>query len=210
MVKPLKKGELEAIEMELPQLNELIRERKDPEAGRAIAERLLEKLRAHGRRSAYLSWLLAIACDYTSRLVEAADHISIAVADDPLEPSYQSSRRIIFAKLRGALLAADSNDPASQVGELYARLSRHGEADVDSHLQMVHWLAAQQRWAELWPLIQAVVRLHPASAEAWQMLCFYATARGDREQVDAAAAKVAELRAGEAATTSAPPGPGVS
>ncbi len=192
----MRKTDLDAMEMEFSQLRELIQERKDPDAGRAIAQRMLASLLEQGRTSATLEWLIAVSYEAAARWLEAAEHIERAHAADPLEPTYLSLRRVVYARMRVALLAMPLEAPpptSTGIVALYTKLTDVDEANVDCHLHLAHWYARQERWDDLRRLLEAVVLLHPTCRPAWEALTLFARERQDATLTRRAQAKVDEL-----------------
>ncbi len=183
------------MEMELAQLRELIQERKDPDAGRVLAQRMQARLRDQGRSSATLEWLIAVSYECAARWLEAAEHIERAHAADPVEPTYLSLRRVVYARMRAELVAMPLEEPppsSAGIVALHTKLTDADEANVDCHLHLARWYARQEQWDDMRQLLEAVVLLHPTCKPAWEALTLFA-----RERQDATLARRAQARVDE-------------
>ena len=192
----MRKTDLDVMEMELAQLRELILERKDPVAGRAIAQRIQARLREQCRMSATLEWFIALSYEQAARWLEAAEHIERALHADPLEPTYLCLRRVVYARMRAALVAMPLEEPpppSAGIVALHTKLTDADEANVDCHLHLARWYARQEQWDDMRQLLEAVVLLHPTCKPAWEALTLFARERRNAPLKRRAQAKVDEL-----------------
>lgn len=160
---------------------------------KALALDLRERARKIGLESGYVSWALAVACDYLGELEMAFTTIVEAVRLDPLNPACQRSFELIAHHLRTALADPEraAGDPSTP--RLYDLLVGAGEADVPSHLAMARWLAHGGRTGDALRLLDAVTLLAPISRDAWEAKAAIARAAGDAElgaRCDAEAAAI--------------------
>ncbi|MFT3912667.1 MAG: tetratricopeptide repeat protein [Anaeromyxobacteraceae bacterium] len=179
-------------------LDELARglelDRSDKAAAMQVYRSVLVEAERLGVDSAYLRWVVAVTHDELGALEMAWEELEKSIAADPLSLPARRSFEIIADRVRAALRAPERavDDPSTP--RLYALLIRAGEADLGAHVAMARFELAAGRAAEARGLADAVVRLFPASREAWSLLADVARAQGDA--VTAASAGLEAASAG--------------
>jgi hypothetical protein len=160
----------------------------------AIYRDVLAETRALGLESAQLLWAMAVAFDCSGELEMAFDHVTQAVAKDPLAPPFRRSFELVAGHLRAALADPARADDDPSTPRLYEMLVRADEADVDAHLAMARWHARAGHADAALRLLGAVTALHPASRDAWLLEAKLARETGDTAHADRAEIEAAALR----------------
>jgi tetratricopeptide (TPR) repeat protein len=163
-------------------------DREDKAAAMKVYRAVLAEAKRLGFESAYLSWVIAVTHDEMGALEMAWEEIEKSVAADPLSLPARRSFEIIADRVRAALRAPDREVGDPSTPRLYGMLVRAGEADMGAHVAMARHELAAGRSAEARGLAGAVVKLYPASREAWKLLADVARAQGD--EVTAASAEL--------------------
>lgn len=169
-------------------------DRSDKAAAMQVFRSVLVEAERLGIDSAYLRWVVAVTHDELGALEMAWEEMEKSIAADPLSLPARRSFEIIADRVRAALRAPDRAVDDASTPRLYAMLIRAGEADLGAHVAMARFELATGRVAEARALADAVVRLFPASREAWSLLADVARAQGDA--VTAASAGLEAASAG--------------
>jgi hypothetical protein len=170
----------------------LVEEQCAPEAVE-VYRAVLGEARQLGLDTAHLHWALAVACDYSGDMEMAFEHVTAAIAKDPLAPPFRHSFELITGRIKAALADADraSDDPSTP--RLYALLQRAGQVDVGAHLAMVRYHLATGAPERARTLMDAVTLLHSGSREAWELKTKIAVAAGDTAAAEQARIEAAAL-----------------
>ncbi|MFO0585450.1 MAG: tetratricopeptide repeat protein [Anaeromyxobacter sp.] len=169
-------------------------DRSDKAAAMQVFRSVLVEAERLGVDSAYLRWVVAVTHDELGALEMAWEEMEKSIAADPLSLPARRSFEIIADRVRAALRAPGRAVDDASTPRLYAMLIRAGEADLGAHVAMARFELATGRVAEARGLADAVVRLFPASREAWSLLADVARAQGDA--VTAASAGLEAASAG--------------
>jgi hypothetical protein len=161
------------------------------EKARTVGLDLLARAHAVGVAPTQVQWCLAVTADMLGDLEAAATHICAAVAGDQLAADIESSRAVIFERIRQYVRKAESDDP--RVPGLYQTLLKQDEADTGAH---VAWALHQHRSGHsksALALLHATVALHPDCEEAWSLIEEIARSLGKNDLASEARAQVAAL-----------------
>jgi predicted Zn-dependent protease len=160
---------LAAMRSELLHARELLDE-EDHSAAKAVLLNLRAQCLRAGTPSAHVAWSLAAACDGLGEYAEALDHAREALRLDPLSLPYLRTHDSIVTHVREALgrEARRANDPTTP--RLYELLLASGEGDARSHMAMARWHLHRGEDEAAARILEAVVLLSPAVAEAWTLL----------------------------------------
>jgi len=172
-------------------------DRTDKAASLKVFQAVAAEARRLGLDSAYARWLVAVTHDERGELEMAWEEIEASLAADPLSLPARHSFELIAGRVRASLAAPEREAADPSTPRLYALLQRANEADLGSHLAMGRWQLATGRAAEARELGRAVVKLYPASREAWALLAAAARALGDDLTATAAEAEAAGAAAAE-------------
>lgn len=165
----------------------------DVDAAQAALDDVHKRFQVLGIRSAFLSWLRAIAADRSGRLLEALDLVEEAMCLDPGALQISNSRRVILNRIREAIVGEDCDIKDPELPKLWEVLARAGVADEEIHLVMArHKLATGDNPGALW-MAKAIRTLYPGSAAAWELTAEVATAMGDAATAATAIAEAAAL-----------------
>ncbi|MBI5542426.1 MAG: tetratricopeptide repeat protein [Deltaproteobacteria bacterium] len=161
------------------------------------AKELLERVRSwcsrHKIRSAHVSWLLAIVCDYLDDLPAAVGHVEDALEVDPVSPSFHRSFEIVTERIRRALCDEHRKPDDPETPRLYELLLRLGEADVPSHLAMARFHVRQGDSSAAFRVLDAVTVLSPGHRDAWLLKAVVARSLGEEELAREADLEAANL-----------------
>jgi tetratricopeptide (TPR) repeat protein len=185
---------IESLRRKIDSTEELLRQRKFTE----LRERLLEvraELRAAGLSSAFVSWRLAIVHDDLGDLAAALAFVNEALHDDPVAEPFNDSKAIIINRIRDALCDEPHPPGEGSADDLYELLASESAADDACHLAMARVLVARGDVGRAVAILDALVLLSPACADAWTLKASLARSAGDdaaavRYEAEAAAASV--------------------
>ena len=155
---------------------------------------IIRRADAAGVPAIQAHWFVAVAADNLGDLIMAARHIVKAALGDPLALDVENSRAVVFTHVRERVAEAPEGNP--EVPGLYEVLLEADEADVASHLAWARHLKANGAIDRSIELLDAVVALHPNSAEAWTLMETIARTAGRGERAVEAAARLAGLHGG--------------
>ncbi len=169
---------VQSLSARLSRLNQLAEDGELDEARELLAEVRAEASRA-GLRSPYLCWVEGRLAASAGEPELAFERHAAAVVLDPAHPSPASAYEEAAEVLRQALADGAGEATGAFIPRVYALLARHGETDLRAHLALARHQRATGDAPAAARLLDAVLLLAPASAEAWALRGELAAEAGD-------------------------------
>jgi len=185
----------EALLKDVRKVESLMEQRNHTEA-RELALEVRSKGSAVGIRSAFITWVYAVACDYPGQLEDAYHAVKEALTLDPLSLPFDGSMKVVLGRIREALLSSERSADDASTERLYLLLLEAGAADESSHCAYAAHLVAVGRLDHAFKVLQSVTTLTPRFEPGWKLLADVAKELGKGELVAEAKSQSTVLRAG--------------
>jgi tetratricopeptide (TPR) repeat protein len=161
----------------------------------AVAKEVESDLSAHGIVSAHALWACAVFSDHAGRLLDALDYVLRALRADPALVPGEQSLHIVVARCRESIV--DGEAPVEERIALHRALAAQSLDDDYTRVAFAECLLEQGDHAEALRVAQAIVTLAPRATDAWRVVGAAATALGNHNLAEEAAARCMSARCAE-------------